>query len=551
MSAEARSTRECEVLVVGAGPTGLMAATLLKRRGVEVRIIDERAEASRESRAFAIQARSLELFLGIGLADALLARGVVNTGIDFFVSGRRSGGLDLDAADSPDTPYQFIFMLPQSETEVLLIEELTRQGVRIERGIKVSGLEQDAHGVVTRGTTAEGGAFQARSAYVVGADGAHSIIRKSAGLTFEGRKYAQSFLLADCRVEWPLDHHRFRVFLNGETIGLFLPLRGSGLSRVMVTDPSGKADAGGTEAAPLELEEIQAAFVAASGQAVTLKDLTWGTRYRVHQRGVDRYRVGRVFVAGDAAHIHSPAGGQGMNTGLQDAANLAWKLAAVLRGGAEDGLLDTYDAERLPVGKQVLATTDRLFSAAAGKTGWEATVRDWIARPLSATISKLAPAQHRAFRMFSELDIAYEKGPFVAEGSVSEGRGGPAVGARAPNARIARHSDVFDLLGGYRFNVLALSRKALDREETKQLSARLGALGSGSNGIAAHLVTRVPAGKDPHAVFVESADVFDAYGLEGREAQALYVVRPDGYVCWRSDGLDIDACQRFLSRFGS
>ncbi|OJH42593.1 hypothetical protein BON30_05240 [Cystobacter ferrugineus] len=527
-----------------------MAATLLKRRGVDVRIVDARATASRESRAFAMQARSLELFLSIGLADALLDKGVVNHAIDFFVSGRHVGGLDFDAADSPDTPYPFIFMLPQSETEAILIEELGRQGVRVERGVQVTGLAQDEHGVETRGTTSGGDAVHIRSAYVIGADGAHSVVRKAVGLSFEGAKYAQSFLLADCRVEWPLDHARFRVFMNGSSIGLFLPLQGSSLSRVMATDHSGKADAGGPDATTLELGELQAALSAAAGMELTLSEPTWTTRYRIHRRGVDRYRVGRVFVAGDAAHIHSPAGGQGMNTGLQDAANLAWKLAAVIRGGAEAELLDTYGTERHPVGQQVLTQTDRLFSTAAGKTGWEATLRDWLARPAAAVISKLGPAQHRAFRSLSELDIAYGPSRFVEDAEAQGNHGGPRAGERAPNAALARHSDVFDLIGGYQFSVLALSRKALDRDETKRLSAQLGVLGQGANGLATHLVTRVPVGRDPHAAFVDSADVFETYGLTQADDQALYVVRPDGYVCWRSEGLDIAACQQFLTRFG-
>ena len=243
---------DCQVLVVGAGPTGLMAANLLRRSGVAVRIVDDRTEASRESRAFAVMARSMELFAQLGLADRFLDRGVVNPGIDFFVRGSRVGGLDYDRASSPDTPYQFITLHPQSRTEEVLIDDLDRLGVAVERDVTVTAVSQDADWVTTRATGPGGKDVTIRSLYAVGADGAHSEVRKSLGLSFEGAKYAQTFMLADCRVEWALDHARFRVFMHGDTIGLFLPLDGAARSRVMVTDHSNKADLAGPEGSRLD-----------------------------------------------------------------------------------------------------------------------------------------------------------------------------------------------------------------------------------------------------------------------------------------------------------
>lgn len=552
MAGDPRSPNDCEVLVVGAGPTGLMAATLLKRSGVRVRIVDERAEASKESRAFAIQARTMELFQHIGVAGKLLDRGVINPGIAFYVRGKHVGGLDYDQAASPDTPYQFMVLLPQSQTEAILIEDLSAQGVEVERGVTITGLEQDTDAITAHGTDAGGCTVAIRSVYAIGCDGAHSVVRRTQGFTFEGAKYAQTFLLADCRVAWPvdhdpLDHARFRVFTTGSTIGLFLPLNGAACSRVMATDHSGKADQPGPAAAQMDLPELQAAFSQAAGMDVTLSEPVWTTRYRVHHRGVDTYRKGRAFVAGDAAHIHSPAGGQGMNTGLQDAANLAWKLAAVLRRGAPPGLLDSYDAERRPVGQQVVATSDKMFSAAAGQTGWEAVVRDWIAKPAAAAVSHLASVQHKAFRTLSELDIAYPPGP-GADAAPALGGAGPQVGQRAPNAGIDRHRDVFDLTAGYGWTVLALSRKPLEREEADRAADALDSLAG--DGVAVHLVSRLAVGRDPRIVFVSSAETFDAYGVRGQDQQATYLVRPDGYIAWRGDGLDADGCRRALARFG-
>ena len=315
----------------------------------------------------------------------------------------------------------------------------------------------------------------------------------------------------------------------------------------MVTDHSNKADLAGPEGAQLDLSELEPVYRHATGFDVHLSDPVWTTCYRVSHRGVPNYGEGRVFVAGDAAHIHSPAGGQGMNTGLQDAANLAWKLAAALAGASPE-LLDTYDSERRPVGQQVVETSDRMFSAAAGQTGWEAGLRDWLARPLTAAISRVDAVQHRAFRRLSQLEIAYGPNGFLEDAAPALGTSGPAVGHRAPNAAIAHHLDVFDLLDGYGLTVLALSRKPLERDEAHRLAALLASLAS--DRVTAHLVTRLASGRDPAVVAATDATVFDTYGVTGPDAQAIYLIRPDGYVAWRSDGIDIDRCRRFLQRFG-
>lgn len=538
---------DCEVLVVGAGPTGLMAASLLRRSGVDVRIVEQRAEASRESRAFAVMARSMELFAQMGLAERVLERAVVAPGIDVFVRGQRVGGIDYDHVEADDTPYRFITLHPQAYTEEVLIEDLTRQGLEVERGVTVTALRQDGAGVEVDATGADGAPVRIRSRYAIGADGAHSVARKALALPFEGGKYDQTFMLADCEVTWPLDHAHFRIFLHGSTLGLFLPLQGQARSRVMTTDPSNRIEQGGAEASHLDLAELEAAFRQVTGMEVTLSRPTWTTRYRVSHRGVPHYGVGRVFLAGDAAHIHSPAGGQGMNTGLQDAANLAWKLAVVLRGGPER-LLETYDSERRPVGEDVVRTSDRMFTAVAGQSGFEATLRDWIARPVSAAMSHLTGMERRAFRKLAQLEIDYGRHDFAADMATGLGSDGPQVGRRAPNAAISRHLGVFDLLAGYGFKVLAFSRKPLERDDAHHAAAALASLTG--HEVEAHLVTRLTWGQDEQVVTATAAEVFDAYGLKARDAQAIYVIRPDGYIAWRGDGLDIEGCRRFLARFG-
>ena len=519
--------------MVGAGPSGLMMAALLVRQGVHVRVVDANSGPATESRAFAVQARTVELFRSIGLADQLLGLGVVTTGIRFHIKGKHVGGLDFDRARAATTAYPFILMAPQSEVEDLLLADLARHGVTVERGTRLVSLSQNED-TVTAGLAER--ALTCR--YLVGADGAHSTVREQLGVSFDGDQYTQSYLLADCRVDWPLDHAHFRIFMNGTRIGLFLPLRGSEVSRVMVTDPgSGSAS----------LDELQEELRKAVCVPVTLHDPVWTSRYQVHLRQAGQYRAGRGFLVGDAAHIHSPAGGQGMNTGLQDAANLAWKLAAVLRTGAAEELLDSYADERHPVGVALLRFTDRLYRVAAGLRGWRAWLRD-TAGPFLIGRMSAAPIPHRkAFRRLSQLGLAYEPSEYNVNEQLYS-RKGPLAGQRAPDARISASRQVFDLLQGYRLHVVALSRKHLTDEEITEHSAMLRSLAAFGGNVETHLVGRVASRRDDRVERVESAQVFEHYGLTEPESQALYVMRPDGHVAWRSDELDHDACRRFLGR---
>lgn len=515
---------DCEVLVVGAGPTGLMAANLLRRAGVEVRIVEGRTAATRESRAFAVQARTLELMRSIGLAETFVSQGVVARGVNIHIRGRLKGGLDFSRANAKDTPYPFILMIPQSQTEAILGADCEALGITIERGVSVLSVSQDdasALGGVTTHVQSPEGEQIIRSAYVIGADGSRSVVRSDGDFGWHGDMLPQRFLLADCKVDWPLDHDQFRVFLNRERIGLFLPLDGSRLSRVMATDLSQQGvDADGTVPAPLDLDEMERGLSEAVGFPVTLSTPVWVTRYRAHHRFVDRYRNGRMFVAGDAAHIHSPAGGQGMNTGLQDAANLAWKLAAVLHRSADDALLDSYDSERRPVGEEVVRSTGKLFAAAAGQTGWRARVRDQLVGAVLPLVSRLKPFQTKAFLRTSQRGIAYPQSIFVE---------GVGAGARAPDAVIGNEQTVFDLLGGYQFTVLAL----VGREVSVNEQSFLGPLRRSH--VAVHVVQC-----RKNAILAERYQV-------ATDEVAILLIRPDGYIAWR--GNDAAACAKFIRRF--
>jgi hypothetical protein len=390
------------------------------------------------------------------------------------------------------------------------------------------------------------------AAYVIGADGAHSIVRKELGLRFDGAPYPQGFLLADCRVDWPLDHDHLKIFVCDRNIAVFLPLRGGEVGRIIAIQPYAEEAPGPEEvagSAPATLAEVETALRAVAKVPVTLRDPRWVTRYHLHHRGVNRYGEGRVFVAGDAAHIHSPAGGQGMNTGLQDAANLAWKLALVLAHDAPAALLDSYHDERWPVGQKILQRTDRLFAGMSAQNATAVRVRNFLLPIVAPAVARITALRAFAFGFVSQLGIRYHASRFVHD-DTSHGprawRNGVGAGHRAPNARITAERDVFDVIGGYRFHLLAMSRRPLEADEIARLAADL-ALWPAAVGldVETHLIARSLVGRDPRILQAESSEVFRTYGLSRQVPQAVFLIRPDGYVAYRAADLDLTRARVF------
>ena len=546
--------RRDDVLVVGAGPTGLLAAGLLARSGLPVRIIDKSPTAAKESRAFAVQARTLELMLFLGLADSLMARGVLATGARIVVDGRPAAALDLDIVARRDTPYPTILFLPQSDIEEILNEDLARHGVVVERGVTATGLTQDERGVSVAASDAVGRPVTIRAAYAIGADGAHSMVRKALALSFEGAAYPRTFLLADCRLDGPLEPGPVTLFLNGLDVAGYFPLRGRDYGRVLALEAPTEADPSlaSQGSSPVSLEEVEASFRAAAGDAFSLRDPIWTSRYRIHHRGVNRYGIGRVFVAGDAAHIHSPVGGQGMNTGLQDVANLVWKIVLATRSGAPAALLDSYDLERRPVGRTVTQFADRGFQLVTTKASWVSALRDAAAPLFGAVMARSDALRARAFHFVSQLGIRYHPGPSVQDEGAAGWSGGPEPGRRAPDAPVARTVAVFDLIGGYRFHVLALSRTALDEARMAEVAGALDDLRRAAGfDLGTHLVAHSTFGRGDGFIQAETGAVFGAYGIDHATPQGLYLIRPDGHVAWRSRGFDWAGCRAFMAeRFG-
>jgi 2-polyprenyl-6-methoxyphenol hydroxylase-like FAD-dependent oxidoreductase len=334
-----------DVLIVGAGPVGLTLAAALMARGVDAVLVDKAVEGANTSRAAVIHARTLEALHGIDVSDELVRRGIIVP--RFTVRDRDRALLTIDFDGLPSR-HAYTLMLPQDVTEDVLTSRLDELGGTVHRGYELARLDQDATDV----TATMLGGETVRATYVVGADGMHSVVRGQTGIGFAGDSYAQSFVLADVHLDWEFNDSEVMLYLSPAGLVVAAPLPGGRHRIVATVDDAPERPDRGHIAALLDARGPQK-------RPARVRDVVWSSRFRVHHRLADRYREGRIFLAGDAAHVHSPAGGQGMNTGIQDAVALAACLAGVLRYGADERTLDAYEAERRPVAADVVAFTHR------------------------------------------------------------------------------------------------------------------------------------------------------------------------------------------------
>ncbi|WP_062225873.1 FAD-dependent monooxygenase [Aureimonas frigidaquae] len=513
-----------DILVVGAGPVGLSLALGLARHGVACRIIDRLVEPLPYCRAIGITPRTLEVAEAMGFARDMVDAGLWLTGMRSVVQGypaqdRLAPNLGLPYAE---------LGLPQYETERILTSHLEAHGVRVERGLTLTALNQDSDGVDAVLDGPQGGA--ARFSYVVGCDGAHSAVRKLAGIGFEGDAFPWPFMLGDVRIDWDLPYgHALRALRLHEDappdMFIAIPLPERGRYRVSMMAPEALVGSGGSdhgiqaEMKGPSLQDLQAIADDLLPGKPPLSDLRWSSIFKISMRLASRYRQGRLFLAGDAAHIHPPTGGQGMNTGIQDAFNLAWKLAAAVTGRAAPALLDSYEAERRPVGADVVART-RAASEGYGREGGH--------KP-----DPLVDAQIR---------VQYRESPIVMHGNAPLQEDRLGAGDRAPDANGLRRRGLgfplhlFELLSDTQHTLLiqpgpdaATTPEALAGDVETLRAAAGGRLGA---------VVILPAG----AQAVESGpDLLQIVDAEGSFAAAygagVWLVRPDGYLGWCADGL--------------
>ncbi|CAB3794156.1 3-(3-hydroxy-phenyl)propionate/3-hydroxycinnamic acid hydroxylase [Paraburkholderia ultramafica] len=425
------------VLIVGAGPTGLAAAMSLARAHIPVRLIDKAMQPNPYSRAIGIQARTLELLEQHRLIEPFLELGHRARIANLFSNGMRLAQLDFDPLH---TRYPYLLFIEQSITERLLTEHLATLGVTIERGVELTMFSQGAASIQATLRRPDGHTETMRPSYLIAADGAHSAIRHRLGLSFEGKTFEQTFLLADLHAEtdWPEDE--FHIFASGEGLVALFPM-GHGRHR-LIADHAVEPPAVAAPATPAvlgeppldsvpapSLEQCKELIARRVRERVDVSDLAWSSYFHLNSRMVDRLRVGRIFLAGDAAHVHSPAGAQGMNTGIQEAFNLGWKLARVLKAAAPDRLLDTYHLERHPIERDVLRQTGFITQMAEADHGPLKLLRERVMPVLAA----LGPLRDAARLTISELSIQYRRSPLTLERVLD---GGPRAGERAPDALV-------------------------------------------------------------------------------------------------------------------
>jgi 2-polyprenyl-6-methoxyphenol hydroxylase-like FAD-dependent oxidoreductase len=406
-----------EVLIAGAGPTGLVLALWLSKLGVKVRIVDQTAEPGTTSRALAVQARTLELYRQLDLTEEVLARGHRVPAVNLWVRGEKAARLPFETVGGDLTAYPFLHIYPQDQHEQLLIERLGRFGVAVERQTALSGFTDE--GPAIRATLRrDGGETEVcEAAYLAGCDGARSTVRTTLGASYPGGTYRQVFYVADVEASGPAVNGELDIDLDeADFLGLF-PLAGEGRVRLIGTVRDDRAD----RAEQLKFEDVSRRAI--EHLKVDVHKVNWFSTYHVHHRVSDRFRKGRAFLLGDAAHIHSPAGGQGMNTGIGDAINLAWKLAAVVRGTAPDRLLDSYEAERIVFARRLVATTDRIFSFATADGPIAQFVRTRLAPVLIPRALAFARVREFMFRTVSQITLNYRRMPLSA-GSAGHVRGG-------------------------------------------------------------------------------------------------------------------------------
>ncbi|MFD8152252.1 FAD-dependent monooxygenase [Streptomyces sp. NPDC059720] len=537
------SVVDTDVLIAGAGPVGLTAAAELRRHGAGCRLVDRLPARLPYAKAVGVQPRTLEMWDRMGVVRAVLEAAVPLRGQLVYSDGVEQARLELRLP--PEVPYAFA-ALPQYETERILEEHLARFGTAIERETELLDFTQDADGVVSRVVTASGEEREVRSRFLVGCDGAHSTVRKKLGLAFEGGRFPEEYMLADVEVDWSLpqgygvraSHHDAEGRVDDRLV--CIPLPGDRRYRISMQVPPelSAADGGGAPDAVAHglesgrapgLEHVQAVLDRMSPEPTTASALRWSSVFRISHRLVDRYGDGRVLVAGDAAHIHPPTGAQGMNTGIQDACDLAWKLALALDGGPRTRLLAGYDAERRPVGAEVVGRTVRH----AAQDGVRAAPGDF-------TTVMLREAQ---------LLVAYPDSPLIVpDGAAPGGAGaaGPLPGQRVPDCRglTARLATtplrLYDLLRE-RGHVLVLYADGAEA---------LPGCGAAAAGIRRLTDGRVPAfvvaawevdtpeadrgqlDADGRAVPVFRDDEGEFARLFGGDATA-FLVRPDGYLAAR------------------
>jgi 2-polyprenyl-6-methoxyphenol hydroxylase-like FAD-dependent oxidoreductase len=532
-------------------------AAELKRRGVDCRIIDKQPHPTDKSKALAMHARTVELLDVVGIADKMIARGFLGHGASMFSQGKRVVHLIFDELDSK---FPFVLLIPQSETEAGLIEYLDSMGVQVERPVELTVFQQTSNCVTATLKHADGREEIVTAQYIIGCDGSHSTVRHTLDFPFEGTAYPDTFAIADVHVDWELPYDEVISFLEETGVLACFPMKGHRF-RLLLEIPGEK----GPDEKPTmkEFEDVCKEYV--PGRCI-ISDPVWLTYFKIHRRMANQYRQNRAFICGDASHIHSPVGGQGMNTGMQDAFNLAWKLALVVRGEAPESLLDSYQQERHEVAKALLGGTDMATKVATLRNPVAQNIRNTLA----SVLMHFEVIQQRMLKQGSMIAVNYRNSKIVGQsrGTMTGGMRavesqitswldfahGPAPGDRAPDAEIKFlgkpevHS-LYEVFRGTEHNLLlfaGMESPDASYERLKELASwvkdKYGKL------IRVHIIATtdsVPDGVKTHPSILVDVEN-SAHHRYGAAHECMYLVRPDAYVGFRSQPTDFEALEKHL-----
>jgi 2-polyprenyl-6-methoxyphenol hydroxylase-like FAD-dependent oxidoreductase len=515
------TANDADVLIVGAGPTGLMLANQLARRGVRVLIIDRHAGPSRETRALGVQARTLEIYSGLGIADRAIELGKPGTGANLWARGRKLARVPLGEAGADVSAYPYILVLGQDDNERLMGERLRELGVSVQWNTELVKLHQHPDRVIATLKASNGTTRTVSVAWVGGCDGAHSSVRELCGITFPGAPYEHVFFVADVEATGQMVPDEVNVYLWREGFHLFFPMRGQDHWRIVGILPVGLRNR-----PDLRFEQALPSVQGELGASLHVRSCTWFSTYRIHHRAASRFRSGRCFLLGDAAHIHSPMGAQGMNTGLQDAYNLAWKLALVIKGICSEELLDSYERERIPVARALLHSTDRAFRLVVADNWLAGLFRTQVLARLAKFVMNRKRIQRAAFLVVSQTGIRYRRSA-LSESLPGLPENAPRAGDRFPWMKLrlkagAPQQDSIRDLDNLGFNLLLFGQSAPELPQLNDVPLHMHEVPSDPGNEQEMLRAKIPR-------------------------TSFYLVRPDGYIALCGQKLTSTALAQYFA----
>ena len=520
----------CDVLIVGAGPTGLMLACQLARFGISYRIIEKNSGPTTQSRALAIQARSLELFAQMGIAQKAVEQGKRAKAVNYVARGKLAQRISLEGHGEALTAFPYLLILDQSRTEQLLLDFLDQHDHAVEWQTELVSIMENSHDVVATLKHTDGTHERVQAAWLVGADGAKSVVRRILNIPFGGKTYQYSLFVLDCKVDLPFKDDEGYIAFSDTSFAAFFPMT-EGRCRVISMLPEQLSDK-----EQITFEDVAHGFAERMQMDVKLSDPKWLSVYQSHHRYVSTFRHGRCFLAGDAAHIHSPVGAQGMNTGLQDAHNLAWKLAMVISSQAQPNVLETYTEERLPIAKSLVRTTDRVFNLTLNTNR---LARFWIMYVAPKALALVLNEKHLArfaFTTISQIGIRYRTSSVSRDASLSAfPRHAPQPGDRLPYVIFHEQGKTVNIQDKVKTPAFHLFLFPGTQTDAKAYALQTAA--DTFDGAIEVETIRLTA---------ETKPLYEAFGVQ---QGGCYLVRPDMYIAYRSAALNAEHLEHYLERF--